>query len=148
MAKIETLVVQEIWETETAAFWKRPGVDPKSIRTEVVLLPAAFFMEKNGTITNSGGLVQWRNAAVKPPGQARPDGEIVDHVFRRVRDLVHDSKDAKDEIIKKASWTYTTAEDVLREINGHALSDIPTSSLKAGDLVRKVADLQPDGTTS
>ena len=29
MAKLEMLVVQEIWETETAAFWKRPGVDPK-----------------------------------------------------------------------------------------------------------------------
>ena len=73
MAKLETLVVQEIWETETAAFWKRPGVDPKSINTEVILLPAAFFMEKSGTISNSGGMVQWRHAAVKPPGagQAR-----------------------------------------------------------------------------
>ena len=40
-----------------------PGVDPKSIPTEVILLPAAFFMEKEGTITNSGGMVQWRNAA-------------------------------------------------------------------------------------
>ena len=37
MAKLETLVVQEIWETETAAFWKRPGVDPKTINTEVIL---------------------------------------------------------------------------------------------------------------
>ena len=82
MAKLETLVVQEIWETETAAFWRRPGVDPKSIATEVILLPAAFFMEKNGTISNSGGMVQWRHAAVKPPGQAKPDGEIVDSVFR------------------------------------------------------------------
>ena len=82
MAKLETLVVQEIWETETAAFWRRPGVDPKSISTEVILLPAAFFMEKNGTISNSGGMVQWRHAAVKPPGQAKPDGEIVDLVFR------------------------------------------------------------------
>jgi formate dehydrogenase major subunit len=70
MAKLETLVVQEIWETETAAFWKRPGADPKTINTEVILLPAAFFMEKNGTISNSGGMVQWRHAAVKPPGQA------------------------------------------------------------------------------
>src|SRR6266699_2872767 len=58
MAKLETLVVQEIWETETATFWRRPGVDPKSISTEVILLPAPFFMEKNGTISNSGGLVQ------------------------------------------------------------------------------------------
>jgi formate dehydrogenase major subunit len=148
MAKLEMLVVQEIWETETASFWKRPGVDPKSIATEVLLLPASFFMEKNGTISNSGGMVQWRHASVKPPGDAKPDGEIVDKIFRRVRDLVHDSKDPKDEIIRKAFWTYTTAEDVLREINGYALRDIPERGLKAGDLITKVADLQSDGSTS
>ncbi len=142
MAKLETLVVQEIWETETAAFWQRPGVDPKSIDTEVILLPAAFFMEKNGTISNSGGMVQWRHAAVKPPGQAKPDGEIVDLVFRAVRDLVQDSKEPRDEIISKAFWTYTTAEDVLREINGYALRDNPETGLKKGDLIRKVSDLQ------
>jgi formate dehydrogenase major subunit len=148
MDKIETLVVQEIWETETAAFWKRPGVDPKTIQTEVFLLPAAFFMEKNGTITNSGGLVQWRNAAVKPPGKALPDGEVVDYVFRRVRDLVHESRDPKDDPIKKAAWTYLSAEDVLKEMNGFALRDLPESNLKAGDLVTKVADLKADGSTS
>jgi len=148
MAKLETLVVQEIWETETAAFWRRPGVDPNSISTEVILLPAAFFMEKNGTISNSGGMVQWRHAAVKPPGQAKSDGEIVDLVFCKVRDLVKDSKEPRDEIIRKASWNYTTAEDVLREINGYALRDNPEAGLKAGDLVRKVSDLRADGSTS
>lgn len=148
MSKLEMLVVQEIWETETATFWRRPGVDPKSIATEVMLLPAAFFMEKNGTITNSGGMVQWRHAAVKPPGEAKPDGEIVDLIFRRVRELVKDSPDPKDEIIQKASWSYTTAEDVLREINGHALHDLPSGNVKSGDLVTKVADLQPDGSTA
>src|SRR5262249_53743048 len=129
MGKLEMLVVQEIWETETATFWRRPGVDPKTISTEVILLPAAFFMEKNGTISNSGGMVQWRHAAVKPPGEAKPDGEIVDLVFRRVRELVKDSADPKDEIIKSSFWTYTTAEDVLREINGRALHDLPASNL-------------------
>ena len=148
MAKLEMLVVQEIWETETAMFWRRPGVDPKSVPTEVVLLPASFFMEKNGTISNSGGMVQWRHAAVKPPGQAKPDGEIVDLIFRRVRELVKDSTDPKDEIIKKAFWTYTTAEDVLREISGRVLRDVPQAGLKAGATVNKVADLQPDGSTS
>src|SRR5207344_782710 len=148
MAKLEMMVVQEIWETETATFWRRPGVDPKSINTEVILLPAAFFMEKNGTISNSGGMVQWRHAAVKPPGQAKPDGAIVDLVFRRVRDLVHDSKEPRDEIINKAFWTYTTAEDVLREINGYALRDNPETGLKKGDLIRKVSDLKSDGSTS
>src|SRR6201981_1366701 len=58
MAKLEMLVVQEIWGTETPTFWRRPGADPKSISTEVILLPAAFFMEKNGTISNSGGMGQ------------------------------------------------------------------------------------------
>jgi formate dehydrogenase major subunit len=148
MAQLETLVVQEIWETETAAFWRRPGVDPKSISTEVILLPAAFFMEKNGTISNSGGMVQWRHAAVKPPGQAKPDGEIVDLVFRAVRDLVKDSTEARDEILRNAVWSYTTAEDVLREINGFALRDNPETGLKAGDLIRKVSDLRADGSTS
>jgi len=147
MAKLEMLVVQEIWETETASFWNRPGVDPKSIATEVILLPAAFFMEKNGTITNSGGMVQWRHAAVRPPGDAKPDGAIVDLIFRRVRELVQDSSDPKDDIIKKSFWTYTTAEDVLREINGRAVRDLPAANLKAGDLVTKVSDLQPDGST-
>jgi len=105
-------------------------------------------MEKNGTITNSGGLIQWRHAAVKPPGKALPDGEVVDYVFRRVRDLVHESRDPRDEAIKKASWTYLSAEDVLKEMNGFALRDLPDSKLKAGELVTKVADLKPDGSTS
>jgi formate dehydrogenase major subunit len=148
LAKMETLVVQEIWETETATFWNRPGVDPKTIATEVILLPASFFMEKNGTITNSGAMVQWRHAAVKPPGEARPDGEIVDKVFRRVRDLVHDSREARDVILQKAFWTYTTAEDVLREISGRAVRDVPAAGLKNGELVSKVGDLQADGSTS
>jgi formate dehydrogenase major subunit len=147
MGRLEMLVVQEIWETETATFWHRPGVDPKSISTEVLLLPSAFFMEKNGTITNSGGMVQWRHAAVRPPGQAKPDGEIVDLVFRRVRDLVRDSTDAKDAIIKEANWNYTTVEDVLRELNGRTVRDIPNTDLKAGTLLNRVADLQADGST-
>src|SRR6185369_3443700 len=117
-------------------------------QTEVLLLTASFFMEKNGSITNSGAMVQWRHAAVKPPGMAKPDGEIVDAVFRRVRDFVHDSKEPRDEIINKAFWTYTTPEDVLREISGKALRDVPSAGLKAGDLVGKIAHLQPDGSTS
>jgi formate dehydrogenase major subunit len=148
MARLDMLVVQELWETETAAFWQQPGVDPKSIKTEVILLPAAFFMEKEGSVTNSGAMVQWRYATVKPPGQAKPDGEIVDLVFRRVRGLVTDSRDPKDDIVRKASWSYTTPEDILREMNGRALRDVAGTDLKAGALLRGVADLQADGSTS
>ena len=149
LGKLDMLVVQELWETETAAFWQRPGVDPKSIQTEVLLLPAAFFMEKSGSVTNSGAMVQWRYATVKPPGQAKPDGEIVDLVFRRVRDMVKDSTDPKDEIVTKSYWAYTDPEDVLREINGRIVEDVPGTNLKAGALVSDVADvLHADGSSS
>ena len=148
MAKLEMLVVQEIWETETAAFWQRPGVDPKTINTEVILLPAAFFMEKNGIDQQLG-----RDGAVAPRrGEAARAGEARRRDRRpgvpRVRDLVKDSTQPRDEIIKKAFWTYTTAEDVLREINGYALRDNPETGLKKGDLIRKVSDLKSDGSTS
>jgi len=50
--------------------------------------------------------------------------------------------------IRKAFWTYTSAEDVLREINGYALRDNPATGLKKGDLIRRVSDLRADGSTS
>jgi len=49
-----------------------PGMDPKKIKTEVFLLPAAASVEKEGSITNSGRIAQWRYKAVEPPGEARP----------------------------------------------------------------------------
>jgi formate dehydrogenase major subunit len=140
LAKLDMLVVQELWETETAAFWQRPGVDPKTIKTEVLLLPAAYFMEKEGTISGSGRLVQWRYAGVQPPGQAKADLEIVDTVFKRVRDLYKGSTDPKDQPILKASWSYSNAEDVLKEING--------KSFKTGELIKKIPELEADGSTS
>jgi formate dehydrogenase major subunit len=148
MAKLEMIVVQELWETGDGRVLEAARRRPKTIPTEVLLLPASFFMEKNGSVTNSGAMVQWRHAAVKPPGQARPDGEILDIVYRRVRDLLKDSTDPKDDIVKKADWKYTTAEDVLREMNGRAVRDIPGTELKAGDLVSKTGDLKADGSTA
>ncbi len=140
LAALDMLVVQELWETETAAFWQRPGVDPRSIQTEVLLLPAAYFMEKEGTITGSGRLVQWRYAGVKPPGQAKPDLEIMDTVFRKVRERYQGSTNPKDQAILQATWGYGGAEDVLEEING--------KNLKTGELVKKIPDLEADGSTS
>ena len=143
LGKLDMLVVQELWETETAAFWQRPGVDPKTIQTEVVLLPAAYFMEKEGTISGSGRLVQWRYAGVKPPGEARTDIEIFDAVFKKVRDAYRGSTDPKDEPLLKAAWNYPAdgrSEAVLKEING--------TNLKTGEMIGGIGELQPDGSTS
>jgi formate dehydrogenase major subunit len=151
LSRLETLVVSELWQTETANFWQRPGADPKAIQTEVLLLPAAFFMEKEGTITGSGRLVQWRNAAVAPPGEAKTDLEIFDTVFRKVRDLYRGSTDPRDAPILNAAWSYAPewrAEAVLQEIGGRVLRDVPAAGLTAGDHVKKIPDLQGDGSTS
>jgi formate dehydrogenase major subunit len=154
LSKLEMLVVEELWETETAAFWQRPGTDPKAIQTEVLLLPAAYFMEKEGTITGSGRMVQWRYQAVKPPALAKTDIEIIDTVFRKVRDLYKGSVDPKDAPLQKASWDYAQAslsEDVLKEISGRVLRDVTLPDgkvLKAGDFVGGIGQLQADGSTS
>ncbi len=48
-----------------------------------VILPAASFAEKDGTFTNSDRRVQRVRRAIDPPGQARPDWEIVSDLARR-----------------------------------------------------------------
>src|SRR5512138_3403355 len=68
LGKLKWLVTVDLWETETSIFWKRPGVNPRDIQTEVFMLPAASSVEKEGSISNSGRWAQWRYAAIEPVG--------------------------------------------------------------------------------
>jgi formate dehydrogenase major subunit len=143
LSKLDMLVVQELWDTETSSFWQKPGVDPKTIQTEVILLPASYFMEKEGTISGSGRMVQWRYQAVQPPGEARVDLDIIDSVFLKVRELYQGSTDEKDQLLTKALWNYqgpSKAEAVLLEING--------TNFKTGKPIGGIGELQADGSTS
>jgi formate dehydrogenase major subunit len=143
LARLDTLVVADLFMTETASFWERPGTDPKSIQTEVIFLPAASSLEKDGTITNSGRMVQWRYAGIPPVGQAKGDLEIADRVFRRVRELYASSTEEKDAIFRRVIWNYQPkdmAEQVLKEIGGY--------NLKTGETVKGIGELQADGSTS
>jgi len=84
MENLDWLVCVDLWETETAAFWKRPGVDPTTINTEVYLLPAACSYEKEGSIVNSGRWSQWRYKALNPPGLAMDDLSIISELAQRL----------------------------------------------------------------
>jgi anaerobic selenocysteine-containing dehydrogenase len=84
LENLNWLVCVDLWETETAAFWKRPGATPTSIKTEVYLLPAAASYEKEGSITNSGRWSQWRWKALEPPGQALDDLEIINRLAKKL----------------------------------------------------------------
>jgi formate dehydrogenase major subunit/formate dehydrogenase alpha subunit len=67
----EFIVVQDILPTVTMGFAD-------------VVLPAACFAEKDGVFTNSDRRVQLVRKAVEPPGQARPDWEIICDLARAV----------------------------------------------------------------
>ncbi len=73
LAKLKWMAAFDLWETDTSVFWKRPGANPKDIKTEVFLFPAADALEKEGSAANSGRWIQWRYQAVKPHGDARSD---------------------------------------------------------------------------
>jgi len=64
LAKLEHLVVQDVFLTETANFAD-------------VILPASAWPEKTGTVTNTNRQVQMGRKAVPAPGEAREDWRII-----------------------------------------------------------------------
>ncbi len=156
MEKLDWMVVIDLWETETAAFWKRPGVDPKAIQTEVFLLPAAAYTDREGSVTNSGRWVQWRWKATEPIGEAKPDLWITNQIIREVRRLYAAEGGAFPEPILNVTWNYgdgtPDAEAIAREINGWALVDLKDAEgkviVKAGEQVLNFTQLRDDGSTA
>jgi len=144
LGKLDWLVVADIWLNETAEFWKRPGVKPADIGTEVFILPAAASYEKEGSVTNSGRWVQWRYRAVEPPGEAMADLEIMHRVMLRLKELYDDDPSGPHrEAIIHLKWDHSekiTSDAVAREINGY--------DMNTGKLVEGFPALRDDGTTS
>jgi len=71
LAKLEHLVVQDLFLTETA------------YHADVVL-PASAWPEKTGTVTNTNRQVQMGRVALPLPGDARPDWWITQEIARRL----------------------------------------------------------------
>jgi formate dehydrogenase major subunit len=87
LAKLEHLVVQDLFLTETA--WHAD-----------VVLPASAFPEKDGTYTNTDRRVQMGRAALPLPGEAKQDWWIMQEIARRVG----------------LDWNYTHPRDVFAEM--------------------------------
>ncbi|PWJ12496.1 formate dehydrogenase subunit alpha [Jannaschia seohaensis] len=87
LAKLDHLVVQDIFLTETANYAD-------------VILPASAFAEKAGTVTNTNRQVQMGRPAVPPPGEARQDWWIVTELAKRCG----------------LDWRYTHPRDVFAEM--------------------------------
>ncbi len=145
LAQLDWMVVRDLYEVESAAFWyKGPEpVDPRTIKTEVFLMPAAASTEKEGCFTNTQRLIQWRDKAVDPAGDARSDLWFIYHLGKRLKALYAQSQEAKDRPLQALTWDYQRAEPeagsricdepdvllVLKEINGYYVHPSPDKSM-------------------
>jgi len=161
LSNLDWLVHANIFNNETASFWFGPGIDPKKVKTEVFLLPAACSVEREGSITNTGRMAQWRFKATDPPGDAIPDGEMVNLIVAKIKELYAKEGGKFPEPILNLKWDYTDSKGAFdphkmaKEINGYFLKDITLKDasgkdvqFKKGDLVPSFAFLQADGSTS
>jgi len=163
LSKLKYMVVLDPLDTETSEFWKNFGplndVDPTKIQTEVFRLPTTCFAEETGTFTNSGRVIQWKERAVDPPGEAKPDYEIVARLFLKLRGMYAKDGGALPDPILKMAWSYTNPHapspaEVLREISGRALADVTDPKdatkvlAKAGEQLGGFALLRDDGSTA
>ena len=87
LAKLEHLVVQDIFMTETA--WNAD-----------VILPASAHAEKTGTYTNTNRQVQLGRAVVDPPKEVRQDWWIIQEIAKRMG----------------LGWSYKSPKDIFDEM--------------------------------
>ncbi|WP_316014478.1 formate dehydrogenase subunit alpha [Roseobacter sp. HKCCA0434] len=108
LAKLDHLVVQDIFLTETANFAD-------------VILPATAWAEKTGTVTNTNRQVQMGRPAVPAPGEAREDWWITNELARRLG----------------LNWDYTHPSQVFAEmkLNMKSLDNITWERLEREDAV-------------
>ena len=155
LASLKWMVVRDAFENETASFWYaspevgKGELDPRTIDTEIFLLPAALPAEKEGTLTNTHRLIQWHDKAIDPPGDARSEPWFVDGLARRIRSMyASDPEQASPRVrqVLDLTWDYPRrdkdidVEAILREINGFRTAD--------GANVHDFNELKDDGSTA
>lgn len=156
LTKLDWMVSVNLFDSETSLFWRGPGMKPEEIKTEVFQLPVSSFVEKEGSLTNSGRWVQWRYKAVEPLGQTKSDGWIVHELHRRVKTLYEKEGGTFPDPVVKLHWPYRVTENeidtitVAKEINGFFTVDkvIDGKTYKKGTQVPGFALLQNDGSTA
>ena len=154
LAKLDWMVNVNIFDNETASFWKGPGMNPEEIKTEVIFLPCATSVEKEGSITNSGRWSQWRYQGPKRLRGVKSDGDIMVELFEKIREL-YKVDGTFPEPIQNLRWDFVKngkfdPHAVAKLINGYFEKDatVKGKSFKKGTLVPSFAYLLTDGSTS
>jgi formate dehydrogenase major subunit len=172
LSKLKWLVVREMVEIEPATFWRdspeieRGELKTEDIDTEVFFFPAAGHAEKEGAFTNTQRLLQWREKAVDPPGDARSDAWFMHQLALRLITKAKQSNDPLDESLRALNWWYPEdelgdpqMEAVLAEINGWYTDPQPNAdgvvfgvdregNPHHGPQIDGYPRLKPDGSTA
>src|SRR5689334_20881772 len=145
LANLKWLVVMDSLPTTSSEFWRRPGVDPKSIPTEVFMLPCTHWIEKDGSFVNSGRWSQWKEQVIPPEGEARHDHWVLAELFDRVKKLYQQQGGKFPDPLMALTLGYKNPvrpelDEIAREINGYDLT--------TGQRLDSFAKLKDDGTTT
>jgi len=145
LGKLKWLCVMDAFATTSSDFWKAPGIDPTSVQTEVFMLPATHWIEKDGSFTNSGRWAQWKEQVLPPEGEARHDHWILAELFGRVRDMYSQQGGKFPDPVLKLVLAYKDPrrpelDEIAQEING--------KDLTTGKRLETFGALKDDGTTS
>src|SRR5918992_2354716 len=139
------LCVMDAFATTSSEFWRAPGTDPATVQTEVFMLPATHWIEKDGSFTNSGRWAQWKDQVLPPEGESRHDHWIMAELFNRVRELYRRQGGKYPDPVLQLTLPYRdprkpTLDEIAQEINGR--------DLRTGERLATFADLADDGTTT
>lgn len=156
LQNLDWMVHVNIFDNETASFWKGPGLDPKKVKTECFLLPVTASVEKEGSQANSGRWMQWKYAAAEGPGDAISTGDVFWRVMSRLKELYAKDGGTFPEPILAANTDFVDGkgrydpERVAKYINGYFLKDVTINGVeyKKGECVPGFPLLQADGSTS
>jgi len=147
LSNLKWLVVMDPFPTTSSEFWHGPGMDPAKIQTEIFHLPCTHWIEKEGSFTNSGRWMQWKDQVIPPQGESRDDHTVLADLFHRVKDLYqHDPQHGTfPDPIMHLEMDYKdplkpTLDEIAAEINGE---DTVTEKR-----LSTFAALKDDGTTS
>src|SRR6266511_411094 len=145
LSNLKWLCVMDAFQTTSSEFWRAPGVDPSKVQTEVFMLPATHWIEKDGSFTNSGRWAQWKDQVLPPEGEARHDHWILAELFQRVRNLYHQQGGKFPAPVLQLTLPYRDPlkpelDEIAQEINGRDLS--------TGTRLATFAKLKDDGTTT
>jgi formate dehydrogenase major subunit len=145
LSKLKWLVVMDPLPTTSSEFWHAPGMDPASIDTEVFMLPATHWIEKDGSFVNSGRWMQWKDQVLQPQGNSRHDHWILADLFSRVKKLYQDGGGKFPDPIYAVTLGYKDTlkpelDEIAQEING--------KDLTTGKRLATFANLKDDGTTT